>query len=68
MSAIMETEAPGPIFTAVSTSVRQLYQLLNCIRFAPKVQVHISTEGIQFAVEDSRVMQGMYDMVVMLMQ
>lgn len=59
MSDIMETETPAPIFSAVSTSVRQLYQLLNCIRFAAKVQVHISTEGIQFAVEENRVMQGM---------
>ncbi|PBP25910.1 repair protein Rad1/Rec1/Rad17 [Diplocarpon rosae] len=32
--------------------------LLNCIRFAPKAQVQIGPEGIRFAVEDSRVMQG----------
>ncbi|OBT54933.1 hypothetical protein VE04_04385 [Pseudogymnoascus sp. 24MN13] len=58
MSAIIETEDPVPIFNAVSTSVRQLCQLLNCIRFAPKVQIHISPEGIQFAVEEGRVMQA----------
>lgn len=60
MSAIIETEDRVPIFNAVSTSVRQLCQLLNCIRFAPKVQIHISPEGIQFAVEEGRVMQGMH--------
>lgn len=58
MSAIEEADAAVPIFTAVSTSVRQLCQLLNCIRFAPKVQVKITNEGIQFAVEESRVVQG----------
>lgn len=61
MSAIIETEDSVPIFNAVSTSVRQLCQLLNCIRFAPKVQIHISPEGIQFAVEEGRVMQGMHN-------
>lgn len=48
----------APIFKAVSSSTRQLFQLLNCIRFAPKVQVQITSEGIRFAVEDSKVMQG----------
>lgn len=47
-----------PIFKAVSSSARQLFQLLNCIRFAPKVHVTISAEGLRFAVEESRVMQG----------
>jgi cell cycle checkpoint protein len=46
------------VFKAVSSSARQLFQLLNCIRFAPKVDVRITGEGIRFAVEDSRVMQG----------
>ena len=57
MSAIGETEGP-PIFRAVSSSARQLFQLLNCIRFAPRAQVQISEEGLRFAVEESRVMQG----------
>lgn len=47
-----------PIFKAVSSSARQLFQLLNCIRFAPKVHVQLSTGGLRFAVEESRVMQG----------
>ncbi|KAJ8066595.1 hypothetical protein OCU04_005643 [Sclerotinia nivalis] len=51
-------EPAVPIFKAVSSSARQLFQLLNTIRFAPKVHVQISTQGIRFAVEESRVMQG----------
>jgi cell cycle checkpoint protein len=58
MSAVGEAEDGPPIFRAVSSSARQLFQLLNCIRFAPKAQVQISNEGIRFAVEESRVMQG----------
>ncbi|KAF7888636.1 uncharacterized protein EAF02_003177 [Botrytis sinoallii] len=51
-------EPAVPIFKAVSSSARQLFQLLNTIRFATKVQVQISTQGVRFAVEESRVMQG----------
>lgn len=58
MSALEDPEPGPPIFKAVSSSARQLFQLLNCIRFAPKVQVQISNEGLRFAVEESRVMQG----------
>ena len=58
MSTVGDHEPGPPIFKAVSSSARQLFQLLNCIRFAPKVQVQISNEGLRFAVEDSRVMQG----------
>ena len=58
MSTVGEPEDGLPIFRAVSSSARQLFQLLNCIRFAPKAQVQISNEGIRFAVEESRVMQG----------
>ncbi|TVY80981.1 DNA damage checkpoint control protein rad1 [Lachnellula suecica] len=57
MSAIVEADEP-PIFKAVSSSARQLFQLLNCIRFANKAHVQISNEGLRFAVEESRVMQG----------
>jgi cell cycle checkpoint protein len=60
MSAVGEAEDGPPIFRAVSNSARQLFQLLNCIRFAPKAQVQISNEGIRFAVEESRVMQGWF--------
>jgi hypothetical protein len=58
MSAIGEEDHGAPIFKAVSSSARQLFQLLNCIRFASKAQVQISNEGLRFAVEESRVMQG----------
>ncbi|KAJ5037214.1 uncharacterized protein L3040_007393 [Drepanopeziza brunnea f. sp. 'multigermtubi'] len=53
-----EPNVGPPIFKSVSSSARQLFQLLNCIRFAPKAQVEISPEGIHFAVDESRVMQG----------
>jgi cell cycle checkpoint protein len=58
MSTMEDDETAVPIFKAVSSSARQLFQLLNTIRFAPKVQVQISAQGIRFAVEESRVMQG----------
>ena len=47
-----------PLFSAVSGSVRQLFQLLKCINFAQKAQVRITEEGLRFTVEDSRVIQG----------
>lgn len=47
------------MFSAVSSSARQLFLLLRCISFAPKVQVQISDEGMRFSVEDSSVMEGM---------
>ncbi|CZT46796.1 probable DNA repair exonuclease rad1 [Rhynchosporium secalis] len=58
MSTIGDPDNLPPIFKSVSSSARQLFQLLNCIRFAPKAQVQISPDGIRFAVEESRVMQG----------
>jgi cell cycle checkpoint protein len=60
MSAIIEAGNDIPIFKAVSSSARQLFQLLNCIRFATKAQVQISNEGLRFSVEESRVMQGWF--------
>ncbi|KOS21534.1 DNA damage checkpoint control protein rad1 [Escovopsis weberi] len=48
-----------PIFRAVATSTRPLYQLLRCINFAPRVHVQITEEGIRFQADNSRVMQGM---------
>ena len=47
-----------PIFSAVSSSARQLFQLLRCISFATKAQVQITKDGLRFAAEESRVMQG----------
>ncbi|KAI9817100.1 MAG: ssDNA endodeoxyribonuclease [Pycnora praestabilis] len=48
-----------PMFSAVSSSPRQLFLLLRCINFASKAQVQISQEGLRFTVEESRVMQGL---------
>lgn len=47
-----------PVFRAVATSTRPLYQLLRCINFAPTVHVQITEDGIRFAADHSRVMQG----------
>ncbi|PFH59739.1 hypothetical protein XA68_11949 [Ophiocordyceps unilateralis] len=47
-----------PIFQAVATSTRPLFQLLRCINFAPRVHVQITDEGIRFAADHARVMQG----------
>lgn len=46
------------VFSAVSTSVRQLYLILRCISFAPKAEVRITKEGIRFCVDEARVVQG----------
>ena len=48
------------LFSAVSSSARQLFQLLRCINFASKAEVQISEAGLRFTAEDSRVMQGWY--------
>ncbi|RGP80314.1 DNA repair exonuclease rad1 [Fusarium longipes] len=53
----MSTDAQ-PIFRAVATSTRPLYQLLRCINFAPRVHVQITEEGVRFASDHARVMQG----------
>lgn len=58
MSDTQEPATARPVLAAVSTSVRQLCQLLSCIRFADKVQVSINADGITFSVEEARVMQG----------
>ena len=50
----------GPaIFSAVSTSVRQLYLLLRCISFGAKAEVQITSDGIRFLVDEARVVQGL---------
>lgn len=51
-----------PIFRAVATSTRPIYQLLRCINFAPRVHVQITEQGIRFAADHSRVMQGLFPM------
>ncbi|KAH7269302.1 repair protein Rad1/Rec1/Rad17-domain-containing protein [Fusarium redolens] len=47
-----------PIFRAVATSTRPLYQLLRCINFAPRVHVQITEDGVRFAADHARVMQA----------
>ncbi|KAL6413401.1 cell cycle checkpoint protein [Ilyonectria robusta] len=47
-----------PIFRAVATSTRPLHQLLRCINFAPRVHVQITEDGVRFAADHARVMQG----------
>ncbi|KAM6476243.1 repair protein Rad1/Rec1/Rad17-domain-containing protein [Trichoderma sp. SZMC 28011] len=48
----------GVFALTVSTSPRPLYQLLRCIDFAQRVHVQITEDGIRFAADNSRVMQG----------
>lgn len=52
-------EITTPLFSAVSGSARQLFQLLRCINFVSKAQVRITKEGLRFTVEESQVMQGL---------
>lgn len=47
-----------PLFSAVSGSARQLFQLLKCINFVSKAHVQITKDGLRFTVEESQVMQG----------
>ncbi|CAK7266968.1 checkpoint clamp complex protein Rad1 [Sporothrix epigloea] len=48
-----------PIFRAMATSTRPIYQLLRCISFSNKVHVEILDDGIKFIADHTRVMQGM---------
>jgi cell cycle checkpoint protein len=52
------TEDQRPLFTAVSSSARQLYQLLKCINFSSKGYVEITKDGLKVSAQDSQVMQG----------
>ncbi|KAL2130436.1 hypothetical protein VTI74DRAFT_6408 [Chaetomium olivicolor] len=57
----METQgsAPAlPLFKAVASSTRPLYQLLKAINFTNKVHVDITENGLRFAADHARVMQG----------
>ncbi|KAI1331388.1 DNA repair exonuclease-like protein [Xylariaceae sp. FL0255] len=47
-----------PLFRAVASSTRQIYQLLKCISFSTKVDVQLTQDGIRFAADHARVMQG----------
>lgn len=50
--------AAPPLFRAVASSTRPLYQLLKCISFTNKIHVEITEGGLRFAADNSRVMQG----------
>ncbi|GKT64640.1 DNA repair exonuclease RAD1 [Colletotrichum tofieldiae] len=50
--------APQPLFRAVASSTRPMYQLLRTISFSNKVHVQLQEDGIRFAADLSRVMQG----------
>ncbi|EPS42505.1 hypothetical protein H072_3501 [Dactylellina haptotyla CBS 200.50] len=50
--------APGPVFSAITSSTRHIYLLLRCIGFMPTANVSISNDNIRFSVEDSHSMQA----------
>jgi cell cycle checkpoint protein len=57
----MDTQGSAPrppIFRAVASSTRPLYQLLKAINFTNKVHVDITENGLRFAADHARVMQG----------
>ncbi|KAI0015397.1 DNA repair exonuclease-like protein [Xylariomycetidae sp. FL0641] len=47
-----------PLFRAVASSTRQIHQLLKCISFSSKVHVQLTPDGMRFAADHSRVLQG----------
>ena len=48
----------GRLFTAVTSSTRQLLQLLRCVSFAESVLVQVTEDGLRFAAEEMKVMSG----------
>ncbi|KAK1636042.1 DNA repair exonuclease rad1 [Colletotrichum phormii] len=55
---VYPSAVPQPLFRAVASSTRPLYQLLRTISFSNKVHVQLQEDGIRFAADLSRVMQG----------
>ncbi|KAK3355669.1 Rad1-domain-containing protein [Neurospora tetraspora] len=51
-------DAGPPLFRAVASSTRPLYQLLKAIGFTNKIHVEITPEGLRFGADHARVMQG----------
>lgn len=49
---------PAPLFSAVTSSSRQLLLLLRCISFAKKAQIRISPEGMRFSTEEGSAMES----------
>ncbi|KAK6522816.1 ssDNA endodeoxyribonuclease [Arthrobotrys megalospora] len=50
--------ATGPVFSAITSSTRHIYELLRCIGFMPIANVSISADNVRFSVEDSHSMQA----------
>lgn len=48
-----------PLFTGVSNNAHHLYTLLSCIGFASRATVQITPDGLRFAAEEGRVLQGL---------
>ncbi|ETS81969.1 hypothetical protein PFICI_06971 [Pestalotiopsis fici W106-1] len=57
-STIASMPPEQPLFRAITSSTRQIHQLLKCISFTTKAHVQITQEGIRFSADHSRVMQG----------
>ena len=51
-------ETPPALFNALSTSARQLFQLLRCIAFSQKAEIQVTARGIRVSTEESRAVQG----------
>ncbi|EMC98942.1 hypothetical protein BAUCODRAFT_53211, partial [Baudoinia panamericana UAMH 10762] len=47
-----------PLFSAVSSSARQLLLLLRCISFAKKALVRVSAEGLRFSCDEGSAMEA----------
>lgn len=57
-STISNMATNAPLFTAVSSSARQILLLLRCISFAKKAHVTISSKGLRVSTEDGSVMEA----------
>lgn len=49
---------PPPLFTAVSSSARQLLLLLRCISFAKKALIRLSPSGLRFSTEQGSALEA----------
>lgn len=48
----------GPLFTAVTSSARQILLLLRCISFAKRAHVRVTEEGLRFTTEEGSAMEA----------
>lgn len=48
----------SPLLVAVSSSARQLFQLLRCIAFNPRAQVQVLPDGIRFSIDEFSYMEA----------